>query len=64
MLNRDRTRRPTAKALTLRISGVNQYNDRHLLKRLYSSYRNLWFKRELNVDKEQIKKLERGKNKY
>ena len=58
MLNRDRTKRPTAKALLLRISSVDQYNDNQLKKWLYGSCCNLWFERELNLYKERVKKLE------
>lgn len=64
MLNGDRTGRPTAKALALRISSIDQYNSSQLPKRLHGSCCDLWFERELNVNKEQIEKLEREKQEY
>ena len=56
MLNRDRTRRPTAKALALRISIIDEYNDNQQTKWLHGSCCDLW--RELKVYKERIEKLE------
>jgi len=58
MLNRDHIRRPTAKALALRIFSIDQYNDNQQTKWLYGSYYDLWFERELNVYKERVEKLE------
>jgi serine/threonine protein kinase len=58
MLDRDRTRRPTAKALALRISSIDQYNNNQQTKWLYGSCCDLWFERELNVYKERVEKLE------
>ncbi|KAF2471545.1 kinase-like protein [Lindgomyces ingoldianus] len=64
MLNPDRTRRPSAKSLALRISGIDQYNGRELPKRLHGSCCDRWSERELNVHKERIEKLEREKQGY
>jgi serine/threonine protein kinase len=64
MLNHDGTRRPTAKALALRISNIDQHNGGQLPKRLHGSCCELWFERGLNVDEARIEKLERKKLEY
>ena len=58
MLNHDCTKCPMAKALTLHISSIDQYNDNQQTQWLYGSCCDLWFERELNMYKEQVKKLE------
>jgi hypothetical protein len=64
MLSHDGTRRPTAKALALRISNVDQHNGRQLGKRLHGSCCDLSFERGLDVDEARIEKLEREKLEY
>ena len=56
MLNHDRTRRPTAKALVLRISIMDEYNDNQQTKWLHGSCCDR--ERELKVYKKRIEKLE------
>ena len=56
MLNHDRTKRPTAKALALRISIIDEYNDNQQKRWLHGSCCDLW--RELKVYQERIEKLE------
>jgi serine/threonine protein kinase len=56
MLNHDRARRPTAKALALNISIMDEYNDNQQTKSLHGPCCDL--ERELKVYKERIEKLE------
>ena len=56
MLNHDRTMRPTAKELGLRISSIDEYSDNQPKRWLHGSCCSL--QRELEVYKERIEKLE------
>ena len=58
MLNHNRTRRPTAKALALRISLADEHNSRQQAKSLYGSCCDIW--EETKRYKERAEKLEDG----
>ncbi|KAF2824320.1 kinase-like protein [Ophiobolus disseminans] len=58
MLNRDRTMRPTAKALALRISSIDRYNNDQQTSWLHGSCCDLWLEGELKMYKEQNEELE------